>query len=102
MTGPSGPLRRSAEAPGGGMDKQHAKLHKAAQDLEGIFIGELFKAMRATVPDDGLLSQAPGQDLFQGLMDDRMASLQAERSKGGLSESLYRQLSRRLPDASQP
>lgn len=102
MTGPMRPISRSVEAPGGGMDKQHAKLHQAAQDLEGIFIGELFKAMRATVPDDGLLSQAPGQDLFQGLMDDRIASLHAERSRGGLSESLYRQLSRRLPDAGQP
>jgi flagellar protein FlgJ len=101
MSGPTGPLRRTEAAPGGGLDREHAKLHKAAQDLEGIFIGELFKAMRATVPEDGLLSQAPGQDLFQGLMDDRMASLQAERSKGGLSESLYRQLSRRL-DATKP
>lgn len=101
MSGPTGPLRRTEAVPGGGLDREHAKLHKAAQDLEGIFIGELFKAMRATVPDDGLLSQAPGQDLFQGLMDDRIASLQSERSKGGLSESLYRQLSRRL-DAGKP
>jgi flagellar protein FlgJ len=102
VTGPTGPIRRTAEPTNQAMDNQHARLRQAAQDLEGIFIGQLFKAMRATVPDDGLLSQAPGQDLFQGLMDDRMAAVQAERSKGGLSESLYRQLSRRLSDAGQP
>ena len=102
MTGPVGPGRQLGEPAQAAIDQPHARLRKAAQDLEGIFIGELFKAMRATVPDDGLLSQAPGQDLFQGMMDDRMASLQAARSRGGLSESLYRQLSRRLSDASQP
>ena len=102
MSGPAKPVHGAAVPAKATMDRDHARLHKAAQDLEGIFIGELFKAMRATVPDDGLLSQAPGQDLFQGMMDDRMAALQAERSKGGLSESLYRQLSRRLPNASQP
>jgi len=76
----------------------HAKLRKAAHDLEGVFVAELFKAMRETVPEDGILSQAPGQDLFQGMMDDRIADLYAGRSPGGLGEALYRQLSRRLPD----
>ena len=77
---------------------QHAKLRKAAHDLEGLFVAELFKAMRATVPEDGILSRAPGQDLFQGMMDDKIADLYAGRSQHGLGESLYRQLSRRLPD----
>jgi flagellar protein FlgJ len=76
----------------------HAKLREAAHDLEGLFVAELFKAMRATVPEDGILSQAPGQDLFQGMMDDRIADLYAGRSQGGLGDALYRQLSRRLPD----
>lgn len=76
----------------------HAKLRKAAHDLEGVFVGELFKAMRATVPDDGVIGEAAGQDLFQGMMDDRVAELYAGRSQGGLGEALYRQLSRRLPD----
>jgi flagellar protein FlgJ len=79
-------------------DGAHAKLRKAAHDLEGVFVAELFKAMRETVPQDGILSQAPGQDLFQGMMDDRVADLYAGRSRGGLGEALYRQLSRRLPD----
>jgi flagellar protein FlgJ len=76
----------------------HARLRKAAHELEGLFVAELFKAMRATVPEDGILSQAPGQDLFQGMMDDRIADLYAGRSSHGLGEALYRQLSRRLPD----
>lgn len=79
-------------------DSAHAKLRKAAHELEGVFVAELFKAMRATVPEDGIIGQAQGQELFQGMMDDRVADLYAGRSRGGLGEALYRQLSRRLPD----
>jgi flagellar protein FlgJ len=99
--GPAGPTDASATpAPrhGSAPNDAHAKLRQAAHDLEGLFVAELFKAMRETVPEDGILSQAPGQDLFQGMMDDRIAELYAGRSPGGLGEALYRQLSRRLPD----
>jgi flagellar protein FlgJ len=96
---------RSAEAgrplaagPAAHAASQTAKLRKAAHDLEGIFVNELFKAMRETVPQDGILSQDPGQDLFTGMLDERLAERYAERSQGGLGEALYRQLSRRLPD----
>jgi peptidoglycan hydrolase FlgJ len=94
----SGPIRGpAAPGPKGGGESQ-AKLRKAAHDLEGIFVSELFKAMRATVPQDGLLGQAPGQDMFQGMMDERVAEVYAERSTHGLGEALYHQLSRRLPE----
>jgi peptidoglycan hydrolase FlgJ len=75
-----------------------AKLRQATHDLEGVFVNELFKAMRATVPTDGLLSGDSGQDVFTGMMDERLAQTYAERSQRGLGEALYRQLSRRLPD----
>ena len=77
---------------------QAARLRKAAHDLEGVFVNELFKAMRETVPQDGILSEDPGRDLFTGMMDERLAESYAERSQGGLGEALYRQLSRRLPN----
>ena len=75
------------------------KLRKAAHDLEGVFVNELFKAMRATVPQEGILSQDPGQETFTGMLDERLAATYAEHSRNGLGEALYRQLSRRLPDA---
>jgi Rod binding domain-containing protein len=80
------------------LNSPHARLRKAAHDLEGVFVAELFKAMRATVPEDGIIGPAQGQELFQGMMDDRVAELYAGRSRSGLGEALYRQLSRRLPD----
>lgn len=94
----SDPIRggRAAAAP---LDGAHAKLKKASHDLESVFINELFKAMRQTVPDDGILANDPGQELFTGMMDERIAQSYAGQGKTGIGESLYHQLSRRLPDA---
>lgn len=98
QVGPRHALAAPTRTSGPAQDAAHAKLRKAAHDLESVFVGELFKAMRATVPDDGIIGQAEGQELFQGMMDDRIADLYAGRSQGGLGEALYRQLSRRLPE----
>jgi flagellar protein FlgJ len=80
-------------------DDPRAKLRKASQDLESVFVNELFKAMRQTVPDEGILSQDPGQDLFTGMLDERIAQSYAGQGKTGIGDALYHQLSRRLPDA---
>lgn len=90
---------RGATGPVAKPDEAHAKLRKASHDLESVFINELFKAMRATVPDDGILANDPGQDLFTGMMDERIAQSYAGQGKTGIGEALYHQLSRRLPDA---
>ncbi len=96
MTGGIGPIGGPGAA--GASDAAHARLRQAAHQLEGLFVNELFKAMRQTVSADGIIGQAPGQELFQGMMDERIADLYAGRSEHGLGEALYRQLSRRLPD----
>jgi flagellar protein FlgJ len=79
-----------------------AKLKQASHDLEGLFVNELFKAMRATVPQDGILGPPEGQDMFQGMMDEKLAATYASKSNHGIGDALYRQLSRRLTDGSQP
>jgi peptidoglycan hydrolase FlgJ len=85
--------------PGSELPDARARLRQAAQDLEAVFINELFKAMRATAPSQGILTQDPGQELFTGMLDERLSRIQAERAQSELSQALYRQLSRRLPDA---
>ena len=93
IRGVAGPTHALAE-------RRAAELRKAAHDLEGVFVNELFKAMRQTVPQGGFLSEDPGQELFTGMLDERLAQTYAERAKGGLGEALFQQLSRRLTDAS--
>ena len=78
------------------------KLRKAAADLEGLFVAQMFKAMRDTVPqDDGIVSGGSGEEIFTGLMDEHLAAETPRHWGGGISEALYRQLSRGLPAASE-
>jgi Rod binding domain-containing protein len=73
------------------------QLRRVAHQLEGVFLNQLFQAMRASVPEDGFLAAAPGQELFTSLLDERLADQAAARMHNGIGEALYRQLARRLP-----
>lgn len=69
------------------------KLKQSAQALEGLFVQQLFKAMRETVPQqDGIVSGGAGEDLFTSLMDEHLATETPKQWEGGLAEALYRQL----------
>lgn len=77
------------------------KLRKAAADLEGLFVSQLFRAMRETVPkNEGITSGGSGEEIFTGLMDEHIAAETPRHWGGGISEALYRQLSGGLPAAS--
>ena len=75
-----------------------AKLKEAAQQLEGMFVQQLYKAMRDTVPQqDGIVTGGAGEDIFTGLMDQHLAAETPKHWENGLSKALYRQLHRGLP-----
>ncbi len=73
------------------------KLRGVAQQLEGVFVQELFKAMRETVPTGGgIVSGGTGEDVFTSLMDQHLAAETPKHWQRGLAEAVYRQLSRGL------
>jgi flagellar protein FlgJ len=78
------------------------QLRRMAHELEGVFLNQLFQAMRASVPQDGLIEAAPGQELITSMLDERLANQAAERTHGGIGEALYRQMARRLPPEAAP
>ena len=63
---------------------------------------QLFKAMRETVPQDGLLDGGAGEEMFTGLMDQHLAGLVPERWDSGLGAAIYRQLAGRLQQLEPP
>lgn len=75
---------------------QRAELRRAAHELEAVFLAQLFRAMRATVPSPGDGDAERATEMFTSMLDDRLAGLAAERMQRGMGEALYRQLSRRL------
>ncbi len=74
-------------------DPQEKKLRKAAADLQGMFVQQLFKTMRDSVPkDSGIVDQSQGEELFTGLMDERLAADTGTRWHRGLGDAIYRAL----------
>lgn len=79
--------------------QEEASLRKSAKQLEGVFVQQLFKAMRATVDAEGGLAPAgAGEAMFRDLFDQHMAERVPEEwgARHGLAERLYQQLRTRL------
>ena len=90
-------LRSRLEPGEKGQDE--AKLRKACQDFEAVFIGQIWKQMRSSVPKDGMLHSKEEESYLS--MFDQELSVKMCRSGGiGLSDLLYENLSQRLVNAS--
>jgi flagellar protein FlgJ len=75
---------------GGRIEGEDARLRAATELLEGSFYQELFKAMRDTVPEGGVVSGGFGQGVFEGMLDQSVAESAALGADGGLAEALFR------------
>ena len=73
---------------------QAERLRATARQLEGVFVEQMFKAMRETVPEDGAVSGGSGEAMFSGMLDQSLAEEVPARWSNGLAEALYRQLQR--------
>lgn len=72
-------------------EKREGKLREASQDFEAIFLHQMLKQMRATVPKEGLL-HSKDEEFWQSHFDAEM-SVQLARSGGiGLGEMIFEQL----------
>jgi peptidoglycan hydrolase FlgJ len=97
---PPAAMERAAERPLGD-DSADRKLRESARQLEGLFVQQLFKAMRETVPQqEGIVSGGAGEDIFTTLLDQHLAAETPTQWEGGLAQSIYRQLRGQLPAAS--
>jgi len=80
----------AAVPPPGG---EEARLRQAARQLEGVFVEQLFKAMRETVPREGVVDGGSGEEMFTGMLDQHLAGALPETwGDGGIADALYRQL----------
>ncbi len=84
----------SVSAAGGApVDPREASVKKAAADMQGLFVQQLYKVMRESVPKDGgLVEQSQGEEVFSALMDERLAADTGTRWQRGLGDAIYRAL----------
>ena len=97
-----GPLGRDPVATleslrSGKVEGREARMRAAADLMESSFFQELFKALRATVPESGLLGGGSGEEIFSGLMDQHLADVAAGQLEKGLTQPLLRRSGGRIP-----
>ena len=73
-------------------------LRRTCQQFEAIFIQQLFKGMRATVPTSDLLENDRSIEIYQGLMDQQVAETMARKQGLGITDALLRQLQNGKPE----
>ncbi|NLV16096.1 MAG: flagellar biosynthesis protein FlgJ [Syntrophomonadaceae bacterium] len=76
---------------------EEEKLMEACRDFEAIFLNELLKAMRKTVPKSDLVKSGFSQEVFQSMLDEEYSKLMATSQQStGLAEMVFLQLQRNL------
>jgi peptidoglycan hydrolase FlgJ len=68
------------------------EIKKAAEEFESIFMELMLKAMRDTVPKEGLTSGGNAEDVYRGMLDSEYAKVMAGQHSSGLAETITRQL----------
>ena len=87
-----GTLKRLDKA--GPSPDRDLELKKACGEIEAQFIHHLFKQMRSTVPESGLLTKGSAEKIYTSMADYRLAEELAHKGGIGLSSMLYEQLSK--------
>lgn len=98
MSGPLivGPAAVTPAAPADSNAAEAARLRRACQNLEGVFLRHLFQAMRESVPSEGVTGDSSAEETFTAMFDDAMADRAAAQLSRGLADALFQQLGRRL------
>ena len=73
------------------------QLKAVTNQFESILLRQMMSAMRATVPRSGFLDSFSLQ-MYESMLDEEIANVVSKERGIGLSEMLYNQLSRMVPD----
>ncbi len=82
-----------SSAAGADAPSEQRRLRDAVGQLEGLFVQQLFQAMRETVPKDGLTDGGAGEQMFTSMLDEKLSAMvPASWDHDGLSDAIMRQL----------
>ncbi|NLM75752.1 MAG: flagellar biosynthesis protein FlgJ [Clostridiaceae bacterium] len=71
------------------------KLKEACDQFEALMLQMLFKQMKATVPEGGLIEKSNARSIFEDMLDETLMQ-QASNRGVGLSDMMYKHLSSKL------
>jgi len=75
-----------------GPEEKKETLKKLCQDMESIFMYQMIKVMRKSVPESEFVEKGPGEKIFKEMLDEKYAQKMASASTTGLADMLYRSL----------
>lgn len=74
------------------------RLKKACKDFEAIFITNMLKEMRKSIPKSDLLDSSHASEIYRSMMDQKIAEKIAHGKGLGLGEILSKQLQKYYKD----
>ena len=70
------------------------KLRETTQQFEAIFIQQMYKEMRKTIPDDGLIQRGNADEIYAQMLDLEAAKVTAQQGGIGLADLMMEQLTK--------
>lgn len=83
---------REVEVPAGPAGEDQSGLAEAARQFESIFLHQVFKSMRATIPEGGLLDAGFAGQVFNDMLDQEYAQSASRAGQLGLADLIVRDL----------
>lgn len=71
---------------------QDSKINSASSEMESLFIQNMFKEMRASVPKGGMTSGGRAEEMFTEMLDAELAKAFSTSGGIGLSTMVRKQL----------
>lgn len=82
-----------AKAPNQSRNERDLKsLRESTREFEAIFVMEMFKAMRKSVPEGGLFEKDIATEMYQEMIDTETAKAAASGKGIGLGEAMFEQM----------
>jgi flagellar protein FlgJ len=67
-------------------------LRESTREFEAMFVMEMFKAMRKSIPDGGLFEKDNATVIYQEMLDTETAKAAAQGKGIGLGEAMFEQM----------
>jgi len=68
-------------------------LKESSREFEALFVMEMFKAMRKSVPEGGLFEKSMSTEIFQEMLDMETAKAATQGPGLGIATAMYNQMS---------
>ena len=74
------------------VDDDKSLRARAAQQLASLFIYQLLQEMRKTIPKSGLWDGGRAQEIYEQMIDERLADMIATSGQFGLTSVIHQEL----------